>query len=94
MADPITVPAAVHAANGEAVRALVLGGMGIARFSDFMVADDLAAGRLVELFPQRLQASPLDISALYLTRAAGLRRLAVFLDWLGEVLGAQNNAEI
>lgn len=89
VADPITVPAAVHAANGEAVRALVLGGMGIARFSDFMVADDLASGRLVELFPEGLQASPLDISALYLTRAAGLRRLAVFLDWLGEVLSAK-----
>jgi len=37
---------------------------------------------LVELFPSQLQAEPLAISALYLTRVSGLRRLGVFLDWL------------
>lgn len=85
---PVELPASVHAANGEAVRSLVLGGMGIARFSDFMVAGDLAAGRLVELFPGQLEAAPLDITALFLTRTSGLRRLAVFLDWLGEILSS------
>lgn len=83
---PLALTSSVEAANGEAVRSLVLGGMGIARFSDFMVADDIAQGRLVELFPDQLDAQPLDISALYLTRASGLRRLAVFLDWLGHTL--------
>ncbi|MFG6517845.1 MULTISPECIES: LysR family transcriptional regulator [unclassified Sulfitobacter] len=82
----VTLPTSVQAENGEAVRALVLGGMGVARFSDYMVADDLAAGRLVELFPGQLDTFPLDVTALYLTRTAGLRRLAVFLDWLREVL--------
>ena len=80
---PITVPLAMTAGNGEAVRQLVLGGLGIARFSDFMVAEDIAAGRLVELLPGQLDAEPLEISALYLTRISGLRRLGVFLDWLG-----------
>lgn len=51
-----------------------------------MVADDLAVGRLVELFPGQLDTPPLDITALFLTRTSGLRRLAVFLDWLREVL--------
>lgn len=83
---PVDVPPSVHAENGEAVRNLLLGGMGIARLSEFMIAEDLAAGRLVSLFPDRLQAAPLDITALYLTRASGLRRLAAFLDWLGETL--------
>ncbi|MEP3647024.1 MAG: LysR family transcriptional regulator, partial [Sulfitobacter pontiacus] len=64
---------------------MVLGGLGIARFSDFMIADDIDAGRLVELFPGQLDATPLDISALYLTRVSGLRRLGVFLDWLGTI---------
>lgn len=86
MAAPVQLAASVQAANGAAVRSLVLGGMGIARFSDFMVAEDLAQGRLVELFPDQLEAAPLEITALYLTRASGLRRLAVFLNWLGEVL--------
>lgn len=85
-AGPTSVPRALTAGNGEAVRQLVLGGLGIARFSDFMVAEDIAAGRLVELLPGQLDAEPLEISALYLTRISGLRRLGVFLDWLGTLL--------
>lgn len=75
----------VTASNGEAVRQMVLNGLGIARFSDFMVTEDLRAGRLIELFPGQLAAEPLEISALYLTRISGLRRLGVFLDWLGSI---------
>ena len=82
---PVTMPPALTASNGEAVRQMVLGGLGIARFSDFMIADDIQAGRLIELFPGQLDAAPLDISALYLARVSGLRRLGVFLDWLGNL---------
>lgn len=82
---PVRVSPALTAGNGEAVRQLVLNGLGIARFSDFMIAEDLRAGRLVELFPGELDVEPLDISALYLTRVSGLRRLGVFLDWLGTI---------
>ena len=81
----VALPTSVQAENGEAIRALVLGGMRVARFSDYMVADDLAAGRLVDLFPGPLTPPP-DITAHYLTRTSGLRRLAVSLDWLREVL--------
>ena len=80
--EPVILRTAVTAGNGEAVRQLVLGGMGVARFSQFMVAEDLKAGRLVPLFTDDLLADPLDVTALYLTRSSGLRRLAVFLDWL------------
>lgn len=85
LADPVSPRVSVTAANGEAVRQLVLGGMGIARFSDFMIDADIASGRVVELFPGQLDIPPLAISALYLTRASGLRRLGVFLDWLADV---------
>lgn len=74
--------ASVVATNGEAVRSLVLNGMGIARFSDFMIDRDIAEGRAVELFPGQLDIPPLEVTALYLTRASGLRRLSAFLDWL------------
>lgn len=84
---PVSVPPAVTAGNGEAVRQLVIGGLGIARFSDFMIADDIRIGRLVELFPGQLSAEPLNISALYLTRVSGLRRLGAFLDWVGKIGG-------
>lgn len=89
---PLDLRASVTAGNGEAARRLVLGGLGIARFSRFMVAEDLAAWRLVELFTDDLIAEPLDITALYLTRPSGLRRLAVFLDWLAEVVRAGEGA--
>ncbi|MCY0094857.1 LysR family transcriptional regulator [Hoeflea ulvae] len=79
---PVEPRAAVVATNGEAVRHLVLNGMGIARFSGYMIDRDIAEGRVVELFQGRLDIRPLDITALYLTRASGLRRLSVFLDWL------------
>lgn len=83
---PLSLRTSVVAGNGEAARRLVLGELGIARFSDFMVADDIQAGHLVELFAGELEVEPLDITALYLTPAAGLRRMAVFLDWVGEIL--------
>lgn len=79
---PVEPRASVTASNGEAVRRLVLNGLGVARFSDFMIEGDLAAGRVVELFPGAMDIPPVEITALYLTRASGLRRLAVFLDWL------------
>ena len=85
--DPVILPASVTAANGEAVRQLVLGGLGVARFSDFMIDKDIAAGRVIELFPGQLNTLPLQISALYLIRTSGLRRLAVFLQWLEEITG-------
>ena len=83
---PVTPRPAVTATNGEAVRHLVLHGMGVARFSDIMIDADIAAGRVVELFPDQLDIPPLAVNALYLTRASLLRRLAVFLDWLQEVI--------
>ena len=76
----------VTAVNGEAVRQFVLGGMGIARFSDFMIDADIILGRVVELFPGQLDIPSLAISALYLTRPSGLRRLRVFFDWLADVM--------
>lgn len=86
--EPILLPASVTAANGEAVRQLVLGGLGVARFSDFMIDRDIAERRVIELFPGELEVPPLRISALYLVRTSGLRRLAVFLQWLEEITGA------
>ena len=88
VSDPVMLPTSVTAANGEAVRQLVLGGLGVARFSDFMIDSDIAEGRVIELFPGQLDIPPLQISALYLVRASGLRRLAVFLQWLEQITGA------
>lgn len=81
-ADPVIMRSSVSAENGEAIRHLVLNGLGVARFSDFMIDQDIAEGRVIELFAGELDIPPLDITALYLTRTSGSRRLAVFIDWL------------
>ncbi|MBB95219.1 MAG: hypothetical protein CML68_11545 [Rhodobacteraceae bacterium] len=61
---PVVVAASVCAENGEAVRSFILGGMGIARPSNFMVAEDIATGHLVPLFTDHLGAAPLAITGL------------------------------
>lgn len=43
----VPVAGRVHASDGEALRQLTLGGSGLARLADFIVRDDIAAGRLV-----------------------------------------------
>ncbi|WP_421054322.1 LysR family transcriptional regulator [Leisingera sp. D0M16] len=82
------VPASVQADNGEAVRHLVLNGMGISRLSDFLVDADIAAGRLVELLPGQLDAPPMDISAVYFEPASRSRRLETFLEFMRNHLKA------
>ncbi len=83
---PVTLSASIEADNGEAVRHLVLNGMGIARFSDFMVDADIRSGRLVEILPDQLLEPPMAISAVYMEPAAESRRLEVFLNFLVDQL--------
>lgn len=82
-------PAAIHAENGEAVRALVLAGCGYQQFSDYMIDDDIAAGRAVSLFPEALTTTPLPVHAVYSEPAANLKRLEVFLDFLTEICASK-----
>lgn len=78
-------PAAIHAENGEAVRALVLAGCGYQQFSDYMIDEDIAAGRVVSLFPNELTTTPLPVHAVYSDPASKLKRLEVFLDFLSGI---------
>jgi DNA-binding transcriptional LysR family regulator len=82
---PIRIPPAVHADNGEAVRALVLAGCGLAQFSDYMIDADIASGKLVPLLADKLTTPSLQVSALYSEQASRLGRMKVFLDWLSDV---------
>ena len=85
----LRLPAAAHADNGEAVRRLVLHGLGAARFSDFMVDDDIDAGRLIELLPGQLDEPPLPITAVYLDPLAESHRLDAFVSFVAEALNAR-----
>ena len=66
--------------NGETVRRLAVAGMGLARLADFHVRADLAAGRLVEIFPDAGDEE--EIHALHLGGPLLPQRVRAFLDFM------------
>lgn len=62
-------------------------GQGLALAGSVMARDDLAAGRLVRLFPEIEVVSELAYYVVYWGESAGLGRLRAFRDWLFEVVG-------
>ena len=82
---PVRLAPALHADNGEAVRALVLSGNGIAQFSDYMIDTDIRAGKVISLMQDKLRTPSIPVSALYAEPAGRLGRMQVFLDWLSNI---------
>lgn len=68
--------------NSAAVLQAAIDGHGIALARSVMASDDLAAGRLVRLFPEITFASPLAYYVVYRADCSGLPKLVAFRDWL------------
>ncbi|QGZ38126.1 transcriptional regulator, LysR family [Pseudoduganella flava] len=68
--------------NSAAVLQAAIDGHGIALARSVMARDDLAAGRLVRLFPELDYPSPLAYYIVYRPECASLPRLAAFRAWL------------
>ncbi|SAK58815.1 LysR family transcriptional regulator [Caballeronia hypogeia] len=68
--------------NSAAVLQAAIDGNGIALARSVMARDDIAAGRLVRLFPDLRMTSALAYYVVYRPECATLRRLAAFRDWL------------
>ncbi|CAM3617654.1 LysR substrate-binding domain-containing protein [Pseudoalteromonas maricaloris] len=74
----------ISASSGETVRQLCIAGHGIALLSNFMVRQDIKAGRLVEVFteqiisPNRREA----VQAVYYQNSAVSSRISAFLDYI------------
>ena len=71
--------------NSAAVLQAAIDGQGIALARSVMARDDLAAGRLVRLFPEIQFESALAYYVVYRQDCANLPRLRAFRDWLFEV---------
>ncbi|MDC0708843.1 LysR family transcriptional regulator [Stigmatella sp. ncwal1] len=79
----VKVRCAMHANNGDTVRAAALEGAGITWQPTFLVADDLRQGRLVRLLPgYRMQ--DIDVLALYPSRRYLSAKVRVMVDFLAE----------
>ncbi len=68
--------------NSAAVLQAAIDGQGIALARSVMARDDVAAGRLVRLFPDIKFTSPLAYFIVYRAERASLPRLTAFRDWL------------
>lgn len=68
--------------NSAAVLQAAIDGSGVALARSVMAGDDVAAGRLVRLFPELRLHSPLAYYIVYRAECASLPRLAAFREWL------------
>lgn len=71
--------------HGDALRQLAIGGVGLARLADYQVAEDIAAGRLVEVMQAFTEGDTEELHAVFLGHGGYLpQRVRVFLDFLVE----------
>lgn len=73
--------------SGEALRDAAASGLGIAFLPDFLVAPDLAAGRLQQVLPG-LEFGDVEIVAIYPTKRLLEPRVRRFIDLMVEEIGA------
>ncbi len=84
-AERLTVPIGgpVQISDGEALRRLVLEGLGMARLAHFQVRDDLAAGRLVQVLQEYTRKDSEEIHAVFVGSGGPMpARVRVLLDFL------------
>lgn len=82
----IQVKGRIKTNNGNAVRKLLLEGAGIAALSDFLVADDIKKGHLVQLLPD-YKIADASIYAVYQDHRLQQPKIRTFIDYLSQKLG-------
>jgi DNA-binding transcriptional LysR family regulator len=75
----------VKVSDGDTLRTLAVGGVGLARLASFMVTEDIAAGRLVPVLETFNPGDLDELHAVYLGQGGLLPvRIRVFLDFLSQ----------
>lgn len=77
----VKVTPRLHSNSGDTCRAAALGHQGVILQPDFLIADDLRSGRLVEVLPD-YRSLELGIYALYPTRKHVLPKVRLLIDYL------------
>jgi DNA-binding transcriptional LysR family regulator len=81
----VEVRARLKSNDGLALRQAARDGLGIALLADYLVAEDLASGRLLPVLPA-WQAPAIWLKALVPTNRAGVPRIQALLHWLQQGL--------
>ncbi|WP_202292639.1 LysR family transcriptional regulator [Mesorhizobium sp. 131-2-1] len=87
----VVLPSRVTVANSDTSATLVRLGFGLFQAPKLRYAEDLKAGRLVEVLPDNPPA-PTPISVLYPRSRQLSPRVRVFIDWLVEILAPKLDA--
>lgn len=75
----------VQSSDGEALRHLAIGGVGLVLLASYTVQDDIAAGRLVRVMPSCDTGYLEEVHAVYVGQGGHLpARIRALLDFLGE----------
>jgi len=82
--ERITMKGHVISNSGDALYRLALDGMGLGYTADFLVYDDIAAGRLVEVLSDYLDRQVWPIYAVYPARKHLAAKVRAFVDFLVE----------
>lgn len=72
----------VRSNQAPMLRALALQGLGIIQVADFVVADDIRSGALVQLLSEHSDRSVQPVYALYQPQPIGAQRIRAFVDFL------------
>lgn len=78
--DPIEVTGPIRSTSGETIRALALAGLGLARLGTFLVADDLASGRLEEVLAPWAVEQTEPVHMVFLGEGPVPPRVRAFVD--------------
>jgi DNA-binding transcriptional LysR family regulator len=89
--ESVAVKGALCANNGDLLRSAALAGMGIADLPDFLVGEDVAAGRLVSLLDGFI-AQDGAVHAVYPHSRHLSPKVRVFIDFLAERWGGDASA--
>ncbi|QBE65821.1 LysR family transcriptional regulator [Pseudoduganella lutea] len=89
---PVRIVPTVLATSGETLRQLALQDMGIVCMADWMIADDIAGGRLVEVLPHLLTEVRRPIQAVYYRHSAVSAKIDSMVAYLAEALQEKEQA--
>jgi DNA-binding transcriptional LysR family regulator len=81
----VRIAGALSSNDGDVIHAWALAGLGLIVRSEWDIAEDLKAGRLLRVL-ERWRLPPADIYALYESRHGHSARARRFLEWLREAL--------
>lgn len=87
--DCLRIAPAVRASSGETLRQLAVNGTGIVCLADFMTLADQARGVLLQVLSQDTVEVRQPVHAVYYRNTQLAARVACFLDFISERLGAE-----